>query len=87
MTEELRSLKLIPEDFEVRPLALRYIKRLEVDHPDVVEEVIEKALEIAKEEGHMQVRAETIRKAFAEVRGISLEDVKRTIFPLRLNDP
>ncbi len=87
MTEPLETLSLIPEEFEVKPLALRYMKRIETDHPDVAEEVVKKALEIAEEEGHMEVRAETLRKAFAEVKGMTLEEVKRTLFPLRLDDP
>ncbi len=82
--EQLESLKLIPEDYKVRPLALRYLKRLEDDYPDILEDVVKEALRIAKEEGHHEVRAETLRKAYAKVKGISLKEAKREFFPKAL---
>ncbi len=82
--ERLRSLRLIPDDYTVRPLALRYLKRLEDDHPELLEDVVREALEIAREEGHYEVRAETLRKAYARVKGVSLEEARREFFPKAL---
>lgn len=80
----LRALDLIPDDFKVRPLALRYLKRLEDDYPDILEDVVREAVRISEEEGHMEIRAETLRKAYARVKGITLREARREFFPKAL---
>ncbi|WP_457619694.1 hypothetical protein [Methanopyrus sp.] len=81
---KLRSLNLIPDHLKVRPLALRYLKRLEDDHPDILQDVVREAVRISEEEGHMEIRAETLRKAYAYVKGITLREARREFFPKAL---
>jgi hypothetical protein len=69
----------------IKPLALRYLYRAykELD-PKLFDRLLAEAVRIAHEEGHGELRANTVRKALARLSGKDLKTVCRVFFPLRL---
>ncbi|NPA86126.1 MAG: hypothetical protein GXO42_01875 [bacterium] len=69
----------------VKPLALRYLYRIYIELGDArLKEVLAVAANIAQQEKHQEIRANTVRKAVSRITGKSLKEVRKKLFPLRI---
>ena len=69
----------------IKPLALRYLFRIYKElGEEKLKQIVEISKEIAIQEKHYEIRANTVRKAVSRLTNKSLDEVKKKFFPLKI---